>query len=68
MMLKIILYGYTSCRGIEKLTKENIPTIWLAAMQQLDFRTINEFRDVRMQGLIDELFETIIHKLIEENT
>jgi len=71
MMLKIILYGYTqkvySCRGIEKLTKENIPTMWLAAMQQPDFRTINEFRGVRMQGLIDELFETITHKLIEEN-
>ena len=71
MMLKIILYAYTqkvySCRGIEKLTKENIPTMWLAAMQQPDFRTINEFRGVRMQQLIDELFETIIQKLIEEN-
>jgi len=71
MMLKIILYAYTqkvySCRGIEKLTKENLPAMWLAAMQQPDFRTINEFREVRMQALIDELFETIIHKLIEEN-
>src|SRR5690554_1458833 len=71
MMLKIILYGYTqkvySCRGIEKMTKENIPTMWLAAMQQPDFRTINEFRGVRMQDLIDELFETIIQKLIDEN-
>ena len=71
MMLKIILYGYTqkvySCRGIEKLTKENIPAMWLAAMQQPDFRTINEFRGVRMQNLIDELFETIIQKLIDEN-
>ena len=71
MMLKIILYGYTqkvySCRGIEKLTKENIPAMWLAAMQQPDFRTINEFRGVRMQDLIDELFETIIQKLIDEN-
>src|SRR5690606_4687745 len=59
MMLKIILYGYTqkvySCRGIEKLTKETIPAMWLAAMQQPDFRTINEFRGVRMQNLIDEL-------------
>ena len=68
---KVILYGYTqkiySCRGIEKLTKENIPTMWLAAIQQPDFRTINEFRGVRMQGLIDELFETIIHKLIEDH-
>ncbi|WP_062353753.1 IS1182 family transposase [Bacillus kwashiorkori] len=71
MMLKIILYGYTqkvySCRGIAKLTKENIPTMWLAAMQQPDFRTINEFRGNRMQYLIDELFETMIQKLIEEN-
>ncbi|MEG6534166.1 transposase [Caldibacillus thermoamylovorans] len=71
MMLKIILYGYKqkiySYRGIEKLTKGNIPTMWLAAMQQPDFRTINEFRGVRMQNLIDGLFETIIHKLIEEN-
>ena len=71
MMLKIILYGYTqkvySCRGIEKLTKENIPAMWLAAMQQPDFRTINEFRGVRMQDMIDELFEVIIQKLIDEH-
>ena len=48
MMLKIILFSYSqkvySCRGIEKLIKENIPAMWLAAMQQPDFRTINEFR------------------------
>ena len=64
MMLKIILYTYT-----QKVysSKENLPAMWLAAMQQPDFRTINEFRGVRMQALIDELFETIIHKLIEEN-
>lgn len=71
MMLKIILYAYSqkvySCRGIERLIKENIPAMWLAAMQQPDFRTINEFRGIRMQGLIDELFETMIHKLIKEN-
>src|SRR5690625_461213 len=72
MMLKIIIYAYTqkvySCRGIEKLTKENLPAMWLAAMQQPDFRTINEFRGVRMQALIDELFETIIHKLIDRKS
>jgi len=71
MMLKILLYGYTqkvySCRGIAKLTKENIPAMWLAAMQQPDYRTINEFRGMRMQVLIDELFEAVIKKLIEEN-
>jgi transposase len=70
MMLKIILYGYSqkvySCRGIETLIKENIPAMWLAAMQQPDFRTINEFRGERMKALMDELFETMILKLIEE--
>ncbi|WP_234404977.1 transposase [Paenibacillus bouchesdurhonensis] len=54
MMLKVILYGYSqkvySCRGIEKLLQENIPAMWLAAMQQPDFRTINDFRGVR-EGL-----------------
>ncbi|MBP1931934.1 transposase [Ammoniphilus resinae] len=43
MMLKIILFGYSqkvySCRGIEKLIRENIPAMWLAAMEQPDFRT-----------------------------
>ncbi|WP_442857389.1 IS1182 family transposase [Bacillus sp. FJAT-42315] len=70
MMLKVILYGYSqkvySCRGIEKLTKENLPTMWLAAMQQPDFRTINEFRGQRMKAMMDELFETMILKLIED--
>nr|WP_245934824.1 transposase [Anoxybacillus vitaminiphilus] len=71
MMLKIILYAYSqkvySCRGIEKLIKENIPAMWLAAMQQPDFRTINEFRGQRMKQMMDELFEAMILKLIEEN-
>jgi len=50
MMLKVLLYGYSqkvySCRGIERLLQENIPAMWLAAMQQPDFRTLNEFRGV----------------------
>ncbi|MFD1458784.1 transposase, partial [Scopulibacillus daqui] len=70
MMLKIILYAYSqkvySCRGIEKLTRENIPAMWLAAMQQPDFRTINEFRGERMKVLMDDLFETMILQLIED--
>ncbi|WP_339230226.1 IS1182 family transposase [Aeribacillus sp. FSL K6-2833] len=71
MMLKIILYAYSqkvySCRGIEKLVKENIPAMWLSAMQQPDFRTINEFRGERMKALMDELFEVMILKLIKEH-
>ncbi|WP_213587772.1 IS1182 family transposase, partial [Paenibacillus sp. J2TS4] len=71
MMLKVILYGYSqkvySCRGIEKLLQENIPAMWLAAMQQPDFRTLNDFRGVRMKAFMDELFETMIGKLIADN-
>jgi transposase len=71
MMLKVILYSYSqkvySCRGIEKLLQENIPAMWLAAMQQPDFRTLNDFRGVRMKGFMDELFETMIGKLIADN-
>ncbi|USG63901.1 IS1182 family transposase [Brevibacillus ruminantium] len=71
MMLKVILFGYSqkvySCRGIEQLTRENIPTMWLAAMQQPDYRTINEFRGRRMKSMMNELYETMILKLIEAN-
>lgn len=71
MMLKILLFGYSqkvySCRGIEKLINESIPAMWLAAMQKPDFRTINEFRGVRMKPLMDELFEAMIFQLINEN-
>ncbi|MEK3732013.1 IS1182 family transposase [Paenibacillus sp. FSL M8-0334] len=71
MMLKVILYGYSqkvySCRGIEKLLQENLPAMWLAAMQQPDFRTLNDFRGVRMKSLMDELFQTMIKKLINDN-
>ncbi|MBE9915949.1 transposase [Paenibacillus donghaensis] len=65
IMLKVILYGYSqkvySCRGIEKLLQENLPAMWLAAMQQPDFR------GVRMKAFMDELFETMIQKLIADN-
>lgn len=70
MMLKVILFAYSqkeySCREIEKLTQENLPTMWLAAMQQPDFRTINDFRGIRMKPMMDELYETMILKLIED--
>ena len=58
MMLKIIIYAYinkvTSGRKIEKLCKENLPMIWLAARQTPDFRTINRFR-VEKKELIEEV-------------
>lgn len=70
MMLKVILYAYSqkvySCRNIEALIQESIPAMWLAAMQKPDFRTINDFRGNRMKAMMDELFESMILKLIED--
>lgn len=67
MMLKVILYGYSqkeySCRRIEKLIQENLPAMWLAAGQTPDYRTINEFRRVRMPVMIDTLFESMVMEL-----
>lgn len=67
MMLKVILYAYSqkeySCRRIEKLTQENLPAMWLAAGQTPDYRTINEFRRVRMPKMIDTLFESMVLEL-----
>ncbi|RSK53659.1 MULTISPECIES: IS1182 family transposase [Bacillus] len=71
MMLKVILFAYSqkvySCRGIEKFIQENLPAMWLAAMQNPDYRTINEFRGRRMKAMMDELFEAMTLKLIEQN-
>ncbi|MBD8006161.1 transposase [Bacillus sp. Sa1BUA2] len=50
-MLKVILYAYSqkiySCREIEQ-RKSSI--MWLVAIQQLDFRTINDFRSDLMNA------------------
>ena len=70
LMLKVILYAYSqkvySCRDIAIFIQENLPAMWLAAMQKPDFRTINDFRGKRMKAMMDELFETMILKLIDD--
>ena len=70
MMLKILLYAYTqkvySSRAIEAMLTENLPMMWLAAMQTPDHRTINEFRGVRMPNMVEDVFEQFIAQLIEE--
>ncbi|MEE1130034.1 MAG: IS1182 family transposase, partial [Caryophanon sp.] len=70
MMLKIILYAYTqkvySSRNIAQMVKENLPMMWLAAMQMPDHRTINDFRGVRMPNMVEDVFEQLILQLLEE--
>lgn len=70
MMTKIVLYGYSqkkySCREIATYITENIPAMWLAAMQTPDFRTINDFRTKQMGKMMESLFEEMVHQLIDE--
>ncbi|WP_284646542.1 transposase [Paenibacillus silviterrae] len=70
LMTKVIVYGYTqrlySSHLIAKAVRENIPFMWLAAMQQPDFRTINRFRSERMKELINKVFTEVLEMLIEE--
>ena len=70
MLLKVILYAYTqktySSRAIEAMLEENLPMMWLAAMQKPDHRTINDFRGIRMPKIIDEVFEQFILQLVDE--
>ncbi|USK68404.1 IS1182 family transposase [Peribacillus asahii] len=70
MMTKVILYAYSqkvySCREIAKLVEENIPMMWLTALQKPDYRTINRFRTEQMGKLLPKLFEEMIHQLIEQ--
>ena len=69
MMLKILFFAYMnnifSCRKIAKQLTENINYMWLAGMQQPDFRTINGFRSNRLKDVIHQLFTQVVIMLCE---
>ena len=69
MMLKIVIYAYTqgvtSGRKMAKMCKEHIPMIWLTGRSTPDFRTINRFRSERLKGAIEDIFETLVTYIIE---
>jgi transposase len=52
MLLKILIYGYAtgirSSRRIQKEAREDLVFMWLAGMQEPDFRTISDFRKDRI--------------------
>ena len=64
LMLKILFYAYAnsifSSRNIAKALSENIAFIYLAAWQQPDFRTINNFRKNHLEE-IRNFFVQIVH-------
>lgn len=55
MLLKVIIYGYStglrSSRRIQKALREDLVFMWLAGMQEPDFRTISDFRKERLHDL-----------------
>lgn len=64
MLLKIWIYAILehiySGRQIAKALRENIHFMWLSGGQRPDFRTINEFRSRRLQGVIEEIFVEMV--------
>ncbi len=63
MLIKLLLYGYSigirSSRRIQKETREDLVFMWLAGMQEPDFRTISDFRKEKI-GDISRLFTQVL--------
>ncbi len=68
MMLKVLVYAYCqkiyTSRKIAAALRENIYFMWLSAGNRPDFRTINEFRGVRMRAVIGEVFGAVVDYLV----
>ena len=60
MMLKVLFYAYLnnvySCRKIASQLEQNIHYMWLSGDQRPNFRTINNFRSLRLKDNIHGLF------------
>ena len=69
-MLKVIIYAYTqkitSVRKIEDALISNIKFMWLSGMQRPNFRTINYFREKRLEGHIKRIFKELSLFLINQ--
>ena len=64
MLLKLLVYGYISniysSRKLEALAKENVPAMWLVAMNRPDHNTINRFRSDRLKNVLKEVFSQVV--------
>lgn len=69
MMLKVLFYAYLnnvySCRKIAAQLEQNIYYMWLSGDQQPNFRTINNFRSLRLKDNIHGLFVQVVYMLVE---
>jgi transposase len=69
MLLKVLVYAYCkkiyTSRKIAAALRENIHFMWLSGEQYPDFRTINDFRGVRMKEVTDTIFGEVLAYLVE---
>ena len=71
MMLKIILYAYSSkiysCRNIARAIRQDITFMWLAGMDRPDFNTVNRFRSNYFRDILPEIFTKLLDLLNDKN-
>jgi transposase len=71
MLLKVLLYAYSvkiyTGRKIAQALRQDIHFMWLSAMNQPDFRTINHFRSSKAKEVIEELFKEMLEFLMEHS-
>lgn len=69
MLLKVLFYAYLnnvySCRKIEQALQDRVTFIWLSGDQQPNFRTINNFRSLRLKNSIHKLFVQVVFMLVD---
>jgi len=63
LLIKLLIYGYSigirSSRRIQKESREDLVFMWLAGMQEPDFRTISDFRKAKIVD-IKNLFKQVL--------
>ena len=68
MLVKTLLYGYTigvrSSRKLANKCREDIVFMWLTGRQTPDFRTISDFRKVKMRE-VKKIFEQVLAVCME---
>lgn len=69
MLLKVLVYAYCkkiyTSRKIAAALRESVHFMWLSGEQYPDFRTINDFRGVRMKEVTQTIFGEVLAYLVE---
>lgn len=71
MLIKVWIYGYCekvyTSRALAKKLREDIGFMWLSGGQTPDFKTLSNFRSIRMQSMIDVVFKQVLFYLVEQD-